>query len=223
MNDDLTLQDTSIATNAGSNALVPSGVITDLAGNPRIQGDAVDMGAYESAVTSQSVSAVSLVVTNLNDSGAGSLRAAITSANAAASDDTIAFRVDGTIMLASAMPDLANNGTLTITGNGAANTLISGNNSVRVFTVASGANVTRNTLTLTNGSATDGDDDRHIHAFCVVANEDDVTFFMRAFNRTAGVVQHLAGGVMIACDTFGELYYQDVMQHMNVHTAPPDN
>jgi len=100
-----------------------------------------------------------LVVTNLNDRGAGSLHSAITSANAAASDDMITFSVDGTITLASALPDLANSGTLTITGNGVANTLISGNNSVRVFTVASGANVTLNTLTLTDGSADDGKDD----------------------------------------------------------------
>jgi predicted outer membrane repeat protein len=32
---------------AGSNAAVPAGVTTDLAGNPRIVGQAVDMGAYE--------------------------------------------------------------------------------------------------------------------------------------------------------------------------------
>ena len=37
-------------------------------------------------------------------------------------------------MLSSELPFLANNGTLTITGNGAANTIVSGNNAVPVFT-----------------------------------------------------------------------------------------
>jgi hypothetical protein len=37
----------SSCVNAGDNAAVPPGVITDLDGNPRIQGGVVDMGAYE--------------------------------------------------------------------------------------------------------------------------------------------------------------------------------
>jgi hypothetical protein len=44
----LRLQLTSPAIDAGNNAAVPSGVTTDLDGNPRIFGVAVDMGAYES-------------------------------------------------------------------------------------------------------------------------------------------------------------------------------
>jgi predicted outer membrane repeat protein len=40
----------SIAMNAGSNALIPAGVTTDQAGNPRIQGGIVDIGSYESNV-----------------------------------------------------------------------------------------------------------------------------------------------------------------------------
>jgi hypothetical protein len=41
----------SIAINAGSNALIPGGVTTDQAGNPRIQGGTVDMGSFESGTT----------------------------------------------------------------------------------------------------------------------------------------------------------------------------
>ncbi|MBK9017855.1 MAG: hypothetical protein IPM82_29570 [Saprospiraceae bacterium] len=50
-NGDFHLLPTSPAINAGDNAIVDSlGITTDLAGNPRIRGGTVDMGAYESAV-----------------------------------------------------------------------------------------------------------------------------------------------------------------------------
>jgi len=44
---DYRLQPLSAAVNKGDNASVPSGVTTDLDGNPRIFGPAVDIGAYE--------------------------------------------------------------------------------------------------------------------------------------------------------------------------------
>ncbi len=43
----LRLNPTSPAANSGNNAAVPGGVTTDLDGNPRIAGIAIDMGAYE--------------------------------------------------------------------------------------------------------------------------------------------------------------------------------
>ena len=46
------------------------------------------------------------IVSTLNDSGAGSLRAAIDAANAAASPSVIQFTVAGTIQLASDLPRL---------------------------------------------------------------------------------------------------------------------
>jgi hypothetical protein len=41
------LEPGSPCVNAGNNSAIPSGITTDLAGNPRIEGTAVDMGAYE--------------------------------------------------------------------------------------------------------------------------------------------------------------------------------
>ncbi len=104
-----------------------------------------------------SVSAAAYVVSKTADTNDGicdadcSLREAITAANASAADDTITFGVNGTITLTSALPNIANNGSLTITGNGAANTIISGNNTVRVFYVDPNVNITMNNLSITNG------------------------------------------------------------------------
>ena len=87
-------------------------------------------------------------LTDLNDSGAGSLRAAIA---AAAPGDTINFSVTGTIMLAS---ELAIDKNLTIQGPGANLLTISGNNAVRVFNIGSlspGINVTLTGLTIASG------------------------------------------------------------------------
>ena len=62
--------------------------------------------------------AATFTVTNLNDSGVGSLRDAITQANTAAGADTITFSVTGTITLASALPNISTD--ITITGPGSA-------------------------------------------------------------------------------------------------------
>lgn len=81
-----------------------------------------------------------------------SLREAITAANADPADDTITFDLNGTFTLASTLPIIFNNGTLTITGNGVANTIMSGNNAVQLFSVLSGATLTLNSLALTHGN-----------------------------------------------------------------------
>jgi hypothetical protein len=47
---DFHLQGTSPARDAGNGARVPAEIVTDLDGDPRLQGAAVDIGAYESAV-----------------------------------------------------------------------------------------------------------------------------------------------------------------------------
>jgi hypothetical protein len=89
-----------------------------------------------------------LTVLNLNDSGFGSLRQAILSAS---SGDTINFAVNGQITLTSG--PLSINQNLTVSGPGAANLTVSGNNANRVFNV-NDVNVSISGLTVADGNAT---------------------------------------------------------------------
>ena len=96
--------------------------------------------------------AANFTVTNLSDSGANSLRQAITDANAAAGADTITFTVTGTINLASALPAIAQD--VTITGPGATAMTVRRNTggNYRIFQVNAATTVTISGLTITNGN-----------------------------------------------------------------------
>jgi predicted outer membrane repeat protein len=88
-------------------------------------------------------------VTTTADSGAGSLREAISSAQA---EDTIKFAsnlANQTIKLTSGQLVITED--INIDGTGAANLKISGNNTTGVFTVERQVNVTFNNLNITNG------------------------------------------------------------------------
>ncbi|MBL8131794.1 MAG: hypothetical protein JNL42_08040 [Anaerolineae bacterium] len=101
--------------------------------------------------------AAAYVVSTLDDSGTGSLRQAIIDANASAADDTITFSVSGTITLLTALPSLANNGTLSIDGGELVTITRSsaiGTPKFRIFSVAAGASAALNGLTMTNGNST---------------------------------------------------------------------
>ena len=89
----------SPAIDAGNNALVPEGVATDQRGFYRIVNGTVDIGAFEVQL---------YLVTNTNDSGAGSLRTAMTNANQAGGS-TILFATSGMILLQSALPAIGQN------------------------------------------------------------------------------------------------------------------
>ena len=90
--------------------------------------------------------AATLIVTNLLDSGTGSLRQAVATA---APGDTVAFGgLTGTIILTSGGIDINKN--LTITGSGATSLLISGNNASYIFRILPGDAVAISDLTLFN-------------------------------------------------------------------------
>src|SRR5215468_10976245 len=92
-------------------------------------------------------------VTTLADGVAGSLRDAITQANAHHGTDTIKFqpRLTGTMILTGGELDITDD--LTITGPGATKLTVSGNDTSRVFIVGPGEKVAISGLTIANGNA----------------------------------------------------------------------
>jgi hypothetical protein len=147
------------------------------------------------------VQAASLVVTNLSDSGAGSLRQAITDANASAADDTITFSVSGTIVLGSTLPSIvaaSTAGALTIDGSGQTIT-VSGNNSVQVIIVNSGADLTVKHLNIGNASGNTGGG---LVNFSGTVTITDSTFSNNSASSGGGGIVNSSGTVIIADSTF---------------------
>ena len=96
-------------------------------------------------------SAATFIVTNLNDSGPGSLRAAIVSAQANPGDDMIIFggvAIPGTITLQSGLPAM---GHINVVGPGAENVTIDGGGAHRVFDATGEGLVRISGFTVTNG------------------------------------------------------------------------
>ena len=98
------------------------------------------------------VSAATFTVTNLDDSGDGSLRQAILDANANPGADTIDFQdeLTGTITLTSGELPLVTED-LTINGPGIFAITVSGNHAFRVFEIASGVTTIISGLTISDG------------------------------------------------------------------------
>jgi hypothetical protein len=90
-------------------------------------------------------------VTNLLDAGAGSLRAAVSAANANPGADVINFATTGAIALTSGELDVTDS--LDIEGPGANQLTVSGNNASRVFDISGGVTVTIAGMTMADGLA----------------------------------------------------------------------
>src|SRR6185436_4345333 len=105
------------------------------------------------SLLSINLTAASFSVTNVSDSGAGSLRQAILDANSSGGGDIVFSNTTGTISLASALPVITAN--TTITGPGSDLLAIGGNNLLRIFTIESGTTNTFTGLTIANGFASD--------------------------------------------------------------------
>lgn len=96
--------------------------------------------------------ATTITVSNTSDSGAGSLRDALTTANGD-SGDTIQITATGTITLQSALPAIE--ASMSIVGPGANNLTISGANAYTVLTIDTGT-VSISGVTISNGASSCG-------------------------------------------------------------------
>ena len=117
-----------------------------------------------------------LTVTSLADSGAGTLRAAITQADAASGPSTINFAVSGAIILESALPDLSQN--INILGPGPAGLTLQRDASApacSMFYIDYGETVTIAGLTMTGGLACLSPVGNFDYSACITANEDSLT------------------------------------------------
>lgn len=103
----------------------------------------------------QQVGAATYIVSNLNDSGAGSLRQAITDANLTTEADRIFFadNLTGTIHLASELPTITK--PLSIIGPGPSVLEISGEGAFRVFSISPGPAYMTG-VSISNGSSVSG-------------------------------------------------------------------
>ena len=143
-----------------------------------------------------------ITVTDPGDSGAGTLRQAIIDANASTDDYVIDFdsSLNGaTITLTSGQLSISNNGALTIDGGG--QVTISGNNASRVFVAQSGADVTLDGLTISDGSADSGGGARN-NGGTLTINDSTFSHNTAEGVSSGGAVYNDSGTLIVSGSTF---------------------
>ena len=157
----MALLPSSPAINAGASALVPAFLTTDQRGAPRDNGSSVDIGAFQTGVTT-------IVVTTLADQDDGTINSPVSGGTSLRDADQICRRsprrrrsitfsplLNGAIDLTDGpLPAITAN--MTIDGPGADILSIDGQGQSGILTISAGADVTFSGLTLTDGNATDG-------------------------------------------------------------------
>jgi hypothetical protein len=141
-------------------------------------------GSIWLSVTPARLAAATITVTTTNDSGIGSLRAALA---AAGNGDTINFSLPApaTIVLTNGGLPVTTN--VTIFGSGAANLAVSGNNSNRVFNIASNRVVTVSGLTIRDGYPGSGTNGGGIYNAGTLTLSNCVVSFNTAGDGSGGV------------------------------------
>ncbi len=146
-------------------------------------------------------------VSNTNDSGPGSLRAAIASADSY--DDVISFAVTGTITLNSTLEISGDKG-MKIQGPGGELLAVSGNNECGVFYISTTASVDISGISIVNGSADDGGGMYNFNSSPTVTNctfsQNTATYDgggMYNFNSSPTVTNCTFSGNSVTYDNFG--------------------
>src|SRR5262245_48500148 len=156
-------------------------------------------------------------VTNLNDSGGGSLRQAITDANTTPGHDFVAFQagLTGTIVLTSG--ELAILDTVDVVGPGASALTVSGNNASRIFNTTpspAGTIIGISGLTLTAGqSKVEGGG-----ALCLGDEGMNLDDCVLTGNKVGDVGKSLSGGAVYV--NGGELFVHRCTISGNTATGP---
>jgi len=139
-----------------------------------------------------SVSAATFTVTNFNDTGAGSLRAAIADANGQSGTDTIDFDSSlngGTISLSAAQGEISITDDVIIRGPGADLLTISGLSATRIFSIVD-SNVQIEGLTLDRGRVTGGS------GGAIISTENDRQLTLSDCAITRSQSDGFGGGVL---------------------------
>ncbi|MBX7106483.1 MAG: hypothetical protein K1X57_20580, partial [Gemmataceae bacterium] len=179
--------------NAGSN---PAGLTTDQRGGSfsRAFSGGVDIGAVE---------AVRFVVVNNNNSGAGSLRQAVADAGTLPGIDVIGFDTTGfsssTITLTSGEITLSDG--VVITGPGAGQLAISGNNASRVFNVNAAVSVVISSLSIVAGTST-GSGGGLVNSLAGTITLDRVTLANNKATGNGGGIANLSTGSITIQDSW---------------------